>query len=79
MWKATKEVAIGFAVSSTVSEGKYAQPFVIAFNPPIIAGQQTLNVFNTNGQAGFDLTTTTQAPITNVRWCILYNCVYNSI
>jgi hypothetical protein len=68
VWKATKEVAIGFAVSSTISKGKYAQPFVIGYYPPLIAGQQTLNVFNTNGKAGFDLTTTTQASTTNVRW-----------
>jgi len=70
VWKATKEIAVGFAVSSSPSPDnthRYVQPFVIGFNPPMISGQETLNVFDTNGKAGFDLTTTTPTTTTNVK------------
>jgi hypothetical protein len=61
-------VAVGFALSSIPDPkmNRYVQPFLMGFNPPQ-TGQATLNVFDTNGKAGFDLTTTTPTTTTNVR------------
>ena len=74
-------MAVGFALSSKPDPkmNRYVQPFLMGSNPSQI-GQATSNVFDTNGKAGFDLTTTTPTTTTNVshfKGCINSNKTIN--